>query len=144
MFGNYIEYVVSKMDSPRCNEYLNKEYLKGKGIYNETFNIKNLNTLMSSESFRNNFNTFAEIQTIIHNNKLRTEQFKFLKGVIIYRPVEELPNYIFKCFNNEENGIVIFNELYSKRCKKIIGHIILEGRFNLLIHHLEERVLINM
>jgi hypothetical protein len=142
MSGNteYVKYVISKMDCP------SPEGLKPRKVPRldtNIFNIMDLNKLIQSDSFKRDFNNFAELQTIVYENEIEIERLHFLNGIIVYRPIIDIHNYIFCCCKKEA-GVVNFKELYSKRCKKIIGHIVLEGKFDELIHHLEERVLINM
>jgi hypothetical protein len=133
------------MDCPTKEDYKCKCIKKKIKLDNKTFNKKKLNCLIDSDEFKINFNKFVELQIIIFENEIEIEPIEFLEGIIEYRPTKykTTHSYIFVCCRREE-GVVTFKELYGKRSRKIIGHIMLEERFEELIHHLEERVLFNM
>lgn len=136
----YIDYVISKMDLPRHSEYPGNatSYIQ---LDSNIFSIANLSRLLDTDKFRQEFDKFAELQTIIYNKEIDVKKPKYyLTGII--KLTTELSS-IFICCDMVQ-GIVLFKELYSKRCKKIVGHIMLEGKFDELIYHLEERVLDDM
>jgi len=138
----YVKYVVSKMDCPNRNNY-NRSRIDN--LDTKIFNIDNLNKLLDSDNFKIKFNKFVELQIIIYNKKIIVPQIIFLNGIIIYRPNEfiDVHNYIFMCCNSDTD-IVIFKEIYGKRCRKILGHIIIADNFDEFITYLEESVLLSV
>ncbi|MBC8427315.1 MAG: hypothetical protein H8D97_00340 [Proteobacteria bacterium] len=141
--ADYIKYIISKTDLPRHREYPNENQIGVITLNINKFNRNELDNLMKTNNFKNKFDEFVKLQTIIYNRKINVCSIDFLKGIISYMPIKDRHNYIFVCCKKEA-GVINFNELYSKRCKKIIGHIILEDKFDKLIYHLEERILLNI
>jgi hypothetical protein len=132
----YIRYIISKRD--KCENAELYDYVKK--LNKNRYNIENINDLLESNDFKTKFSIFAKLHTWVMDNNIKPVKNCFLNGVLIYSP-DYNPRCMFLC--GQESGI-IFQELYSKRTKKVIAHIILEGRYDELIHSLEEQVITNV
>ena len=129
---NYIKYIISKTD-----DFENiKLYKYVKKLNSKIFNIKNINSLLDDNNFKEKFNYFAELHGVVPIDAVL--KIKFLNGIITYIPRNH--SLVFHCGNDS----VMFRELYNKRTKKIIAHIILENRYDELIHSIEELILQNV
>ena len=133
----YIRYIISKRDNNNDNIKL---YNYVKKLNTKRYNIENINDILESNDFKEKFSIFAKLHTWAMNNNIKPIKNCFLNGIIIYSP-----EYNNRCMIlcGQESGIM-FQDLYSRRTKKVIAHIILEGRYDEIIHSLEEQMITNV
>jgi hypothetical protein len=137
-------YITSKTDEPNYDD-INKKGIITKGMSPKKYNKKNIEELLRTDNFLKKFKIFIDIHTILRDNEILVKPFNVMNNRISYRPYtySDTNNFVFVCHTGDD-FIVVYKELWGKRCRKIIAHMILENKYDDFISHMEEAILTNI